>query len=157
MGALEPPEPNVTSGTISRFFGIIQKYIHLTRALAAERGVTVHTAVTDIDIDTFDMDDDRWDLITDFYYHDPSLYGRVMQGLKPGGFFILQNFSLDQPSTNRFGPKNAEWLVAPNQLPRAFAGWRIRYYEDVMVELDEGMHKGHGAVVRLLVEKVGVE
>jgi len=29
--------------------------------------------------------------------------------------------------------------------------------EDVTVELDEGMHKGRGAVVRLLVEKVGVE
>ena len=131
------------------------KGLEKCRALAAERGVTVHTAVADID--TFDVGDDRWDLITDFYYHDPSLYGRVMQGLKPGGFFILQNFSLDQPSTNRFGPKNAEWLVAPNQLPRAFAGWRIRYYEDVTVELDEGMHKGRGAVVRLLVEKVGVE
>ena len=130
------------------------KGLEKCRALAAERSGTVHTAVADID--TFDMGDDRWDLITDFYYHDPSLYGRVMQGLKPGGFFILQNFSLDQPSTNRFGPKNAEWLVAPNQLPRAFAGWRIRYYEDVTVELGEGMHKGHGAVVRLLVEKVGV-
>lgn len=134
---------------------ISAKGLEKCRALASEHGVTVHTVVADID--TFDVGHGRWDLITDFYYHDPTLYARVMQGLKPGGFFILQNFSLDQPSTNRFGPKKAEWLVAPNQLPRAFTGWRIRYYEDVTVELDEGMHKGRGAVVRLLVEKVGVE
>jgi len=123
-------------------------------ALAAERGVTVRTMVADLD--TFAMGDGRWDLITDFYYHEPGLYGRVMRGLKPGGFFILQNFSQEQPATNRFGPKNPQWLVAPNRLPRAFDAWRIRFYEDVIVELDEGMHKGPGAVVRLLVEKTAV-
>ena len=80
-----------------------------------------------------------------------------MQGLKPGGFFILQNFSLDQPSTNRFGPKNAEWLVAPTNFPALLLAGAFGTTEDVTVELDEGMHKGRGAVVRLLVEKVGVE
>ena len=130
------------------------KGLEKCRALARERDVEVRTVVADLD--TFDFGHERWDLVTDFYYHDPSLYERAMDALKPGGFFALQNFSLDQPATNRFGPKNPEWLVGPNQLTRAFDGWRIRYYEDVVVDLDEGMHRGPGAVVRLLVEKTPV-
>lgn len=130
------------------------KGLQKCRALAAERGVTVTTVVADLD--TFDMGRDRWDLITDFYYHDPGLYERVMPALKPGGFFVLQNFGADQRVTNRFGPRSPQWLVDPNQLTRTFAGWRIRHYEDLVVELDEGMHRGPGAVVRLLVEKVPV-
>ena len=109
------------------------------------------------DLDTFDIGAERWDLITDFYYHDPGLYERVMAGLKPEGFFVLQNFSIDQLTTNLFGPRNENWLVPPNQLPRAFAGWRIRHYEDRVVELDEGMHQGPGAIVRLLVQKLPIE
>ncbi len=124
-------------------------------ALAATHGVTVHTIVADLD--TFDLGVERWDVITEFYYHDPALFERVMRGLKPGGHFILQHFSLDQLTTNRFGPRNPAWLVAPNQLPVAFSAWRIRHYEDTIVELDEGMHQGPGAVVRLLVEKTPVE
>ena len=123
-------------------------------ALARERGVTVRTVVADLD--TFDLGSQRWDLVTDFYYHDPKLHARVLAALKPGGFFILQNFSSDQPRTNQFGPREPAWLVAPNQLLTAFAGWRIRHYEDRVVSLDEGMHQGPGAIVRLLVEKVPV-
>lgn len=123
-------------------------------ALAAARGVAVRTVVADLD--TFDLGSERWDLITNFYYHDPALYGPVMEALTPGGFFVLQNFALDQLTTNRFGPRNPAWLVAPNDLTRAFAQWRIRHYEDRIVELDEGMHQGPGAIVRLLVEKAVV-
>ena len=122
------------------------------RQLAAERGVSVRTVVADLD--TFDLGRQAWDLITDFYYHDRALYPRIMPALTPGGFFVLQNFSQDQPGTNRFGPSNPAWLAAPNELTRAFDGWRIRHYEDTVVQLDEGMHKGPGAIVRLLVEKV---
>lgn len=133
---------------------ISAKGLEKCRALARERGVEVQTLVADLD--TFDLGGDRWDLVTDFYYHDPSLYARAMAALKPGGFFVLQNFSVDQPSTNAFGPRQPQWLVAPNQLVTAFASWRIRHYEDVVVELQEGMHAGRGAVVRLLVEKTPV-
>jgi SAM-dependent methyltransferase len=121
------------------------------RALARDRSVEVRTVVADLD--TFDLGRSRWDLITNFYYHDASLYDRAMEALTPGGHFVLQNFSLEQPETNRFGPRDPAWLVGPNELPRAFDRWRIRHYEDVVVDLDEGMHRGPGAVVRLLVEK----
>ena len=77
-----------------------------------------------------------------------------MKALKPGGFFILQDFPIDQPA-NRSGPRNPDYLVSPNQLLAAFAGFRIRHYEDTVVELDEGMHQGLGAVVGLWFGRKG--
>ena len=69
----------------------------------------------------------------------------------------MQNFSVDQPATGHFGPKTPAYLAKPNELLAAFSGYRIRHYEDAVVELIEGMHRGSGAVVRLVVEKTVVE
>ena len=134
---------------------ISAKGLEKCQALARSRGVEVETVVGDLN--DYDMGEDEYDLVTNFYYHDASIFPKVLKALKPGGFFILQNFSVDQPATNRFGPRNPDYLVSPNQLLAAFAGFRIRHYEDVVVELDEGMHRGPGAVVRLLVQKEEAE
>ncbi|MEE2709826.1 MAG: class I SAM-dependent methyltransferase [Gemmatimonadota bacterium] len=123
-----------------------------TRALARQKGVTVNTEVGDLQ-KSYDMGVAKYDLITDFYYHDTSIFPRVMKALKPGGMFILQNFSMDQTNTNTFGPKDPRHLVKPNELLTHFSGYRILYYEDTEVILDEGMHQGPGAVVRLIVVK----
>jgi SAM-dependent methyltransferase len=133
---------------------ISAKGLEKTKLLATARGVSVKTLVADLE--TYDLGQNQWDLITNFYYHKPSIYKRIMPALKPGGMFILENFSVDQPKTNRFGPKNPKRLVEPNSLLQLFSGYRIRYYEDTVVPIDEGMHKGRGAVVRLLVQKTPV-
>jgi SAM-dependent methyltransferase len=123
--------------------------------LARERGVKVRTVVADLM--EYDMGQSRYDLITDFYYYDPTLFSKVMAALKPGGLFVLQNFSTEQPHTGNFGPRNPAYLVRPNELLDHFARFRIRYYEDAVVDLDEGMHQGPGAVIRLIVEKASVK
>ncbi len=125
------------------------------RELAEKRGVRVRTQVANLV--TYDVGNNQYDLITDFYYYDADLFPKVMAALKPGGFFILQTFSIDQPATSRFGPRNPAFLVKPNELLTHFAGYRVRYYEDAVVKLDEGMHRGKGAVVRLIVEKSPVK
>jgi len=119
-------------------------------ALAGERGVTINTEVGDLQ-HGYDIGDAEYDLITDFYYHDTAMFPAVMRALKPGGMFVLQNFSIAQLETNRFGPKNPDYLAKPNELLGHFEGYRILHYEDTIVELDEGMHQGPGAVVRLIV------
>ena len=130
---------------------ISAKGLEKARRLAQEQGVDLQTHVADLN--AYDMGQDQYDLITDFYYHDPAIFPKVMAALKPGGLFILQNFSIDQPATSRFGPRNPAFLVKPNELLERFAQYRIRYYEDTVVELDEGMHRGPAAVIRLIVEK----
>ena len=123
--------------------------------LAKERNTTVNAVVADLT--DYDMGEARFDLITNFYYYDTSIFPQVIEALKPGGMFIFEQFSIDHlkyRETSRFGPSNPDYLVKPNELLEHFKSLRILYYEDTVVELDEGMHKGTAAVIRLIAEKV---
>ena len=122
--------------------------------LAKERNTTVNAVV--VDLTDYDMGEEQFDLITKFYYYEPSIFPQVIDALKPGGMFILEQFSIDHlkyRETSRFGPSNPDYLVKPNELLEHFKSLRILYYEDTVVELDEGMHKGTAAVIRLIVQK----
>ena len=123
--------------------------------LAKERNTTVNAVVADLT--DYNMGEAQFDLITKFYYYEPSIFPQIINALKPGGIFILEQFSIDHlkyRETSRFGPRNPDYLIKPNELLEHFKSLRILYYEDTVVELDEGMHKGTAAVIRLIAEKV---
>lgn len=123
--------------------------------LAKERNTTVNAVVADLT--DYDMGEAQFDLITNFYYYAPSIFPQVIDALKPGGIFILEQFSIDHlkyRETSGFGPRNPDYLIKPNELLEYFKSLRVLYYEDTVVELDEGMHKGTAAVIRLIAEKV---
>jgi tellurite methyltransferase len=123
--------------------------------LAEEKGATVKTVVADLT--DYDLGKAQYDLITNFYYYDKTIFPKVIAALKPGGMFIFDHFStehLKYREQSRFGPRNPDYLVKPNELLEAFKSLRIRYYEDTVVELDEGMHKGTAAVIRLIAQKM---
>ena len=125
--------------------------IEKCKRLAAERGTKVNTvaaALTD-----YDMGKNQYDLITDFYFYDKSIFPKVIDALKPGGIFILEQFSIDHLKYGKFGPRNPDYLVKPNELLDRFKSTRILYYEDIIVERDEGMHKGTAAIIRLIARK----
>lgn len=130
---------------------ISPKGLEKATRMARDRGVEIQTVVADLQ--EYDMGQSQYDLITDFYHYDPTLFPKVMAALKPGGKFILQNFSTEQTATNRFGPRDPAYLVMSGELLGDFAGARILYYEETVVDLNEGMHQGPGAVIRLIVEK----
>ena len=122
--------------------------------LAKERNTTVNAVVADL-MD-YDLGEAQFDLITKFYYYEPSIFPQIIDALKPGGMFILEQFSIDHlkyRETSAFGPRNPDYLIKPNELLEHFKLLRILYYEDTVVELDEGMHKGTAAIIRLIAEK----
>jgi SAM-dependent methyltransferase len=125
--------------------------IEKCRHLAEERGVEVRTVVADLA--EYDMGREEYDLITNFYFLDRSLFPKVIDALKPGGFFVFEQFSVDHLKYGKFGPRNRKYLVEPNELLGLFRSMRILYYEDTAVELDEGMHRGAAAVIRLIARK----
>ena len=112
------------------------------RELANARGVEV-TAV-EADLLAWDMGEGVYDLVTDFYYYEPSLFPAIIRALKPGGHFVFQTFSVDQALLPT-GPSNRAFMVEQDQLLAAFAGWRIRYFEDGV--------SGDEAIVRLIAQK----
>ena len=122
--------------------------------LAEERNTTVNAVVADLT--DYDMGEAQFDLITNFYYYDPSIFPQVIEALKPGGMFILEQFSIDHlkyRETSHFGPRNPDYLIKPHELLEHFKSLRVLYYEDTVVELDEGMHRGTAAVIRLIAQK----
>ena len=123
--------------------------------LAEERGVEVNSIVADLT--DYDMGTEQYDLITNFYFYDKSILPRVIDSLKPGGMFIFETYSRDHPKHSKFGPKNPNYLVKPNELLEIFQSLRILYYEDTVTELDEGMHKGKAALIRLIAKKLESE
>jgi len=112
----------------------------------------VKLTILQTDLLAFDMGEERYDLITSFYYYQPELFPRIKNALCPGGQFILQTFSSDQI---RFGggPRNPAHLVEPNALLHAFSDFRIRRYEDVVGERSIRGKTQPAALVRLLAEK----
>jgi SAM-dependent methyltransferase len=126
--------------------------IEKCKKLAEERSLIVNTVVADLT--DYNMGEAQYDLITNFYFYDKSLFPAIIDALKPGGIFILEQFSTDHPERGgNFGPRNPNYLVKPNELLEAFKSLRILYYEDTVVELNEGMHKGPAALIRLVVQK----
>ena len=60
---------------------------------------------------------------------------------------ILEQFSIDHlkyRETSGFGPRNPNYLIKPNELLEHFKSLRILYYEDTVVELDEGNAQRNG-------------
>ena len=119
--------------------------------LAEERGVVVNSVVADLT--DYDMGSEQYDLITNFYFFDKSILPEVIDSLKPGGIFIFETYSRDHSKHSKFGPKNPDYLVKPNELLEIFKSLRILYYEDTVTELNEGMHKGTAALIRLIARK----
>ena len=77
--------------------------------LAEERNTTVNAVVADLT--DYDMGEAQFDLITNFYYYDPSIFPQVIEALKPGGMFILEQFSIDHLKYRKLATLDHETLT----------------------------------------------
>lgn len=126
--------------------------VRKARALAAERGVSLLGVVADLA--AFDLGVERWDLIADFYYLERSLFPRIRGALRRGGRFVLEHFTSEHPKLGSgYGPQSADLLLAPGELLRAFDGFQILDYEESVVALDDGRHRGPAALARIIARK----
>ncbi len=117
------------------------------RRLAGERGVGVETIAADLL--SFDAGVEKWDLVTNLYFHEPALFPSVRAALKCGGHFLFQTYAKAQAKFG-WGPSNSDHLVDPEELRRAFAGWELLHFAEVENEVESGRRE---AVVQLLASK----
>ncbi len=93
--------------------------IHELREQARVRGLTVDTAIADLEAPTFHVQENGWDLILDCYYLQRSLFPRIRAGVRPGGVAIaivhITNPG-EEPNYKR---------AAPGELRTFFSGWEI--------------------------------
>lgn len=128
-----------------------------TRALAMERGVTVHAEQGDLA--TTDLGEGEWDGIVSVFAHVPipvraALHRRVVTALKPGGFFVLEAYPPRQVGLGTGGPPVVELAMDPADLRTELAGLTFSHLEERSREVREGRyHTGRAWVVQVIATK----
>jgi len=127
------------------------------QTLAAERGVQVQAVVADLA--DFDIGHEEWDAVVSIFCHLPpalraDVYGRVVDGLRPGGVFVLESYTPAQVGRGTGGPSDPELMPTADALCRDLAGMDFRVLREVERDVREGrLHNGLSSVVQVLATK----
>ena len=86
-----------------------------------------------VDLESYRLPSDRYDLIICFYYLQRSLIPQMREALRPGGFLLYETFLIDHHL--QFGrPKHREYCFEHNELLNFFRSFRVLFYREGMVE-----------------------
>lgn len=124
------------------------KGLKKAQKLAREQGVKIKTFL--VDLDQYQIEKERYDLIANFYYLKRRLIPRIKKGIKKGGRVVFETYLLEHRTFGTGGPKQAKYFLKPNELLRLFKNFRILFYR-------EGIFKEGGrkkAVATLIAEKI---
>lgn len=83
----------------------------------------------EIDIDSYYIAPNRYDLIVNINYLDRRLFPQMKDGLKQGGIIIFETFIVAHGEVYH-QPTNIDYVLRKNELLHAFIGLDIIYYEE---------------------------
>jgi 2-polyprenyl-3-methyl-5-hydroxy-6-metoxy-1,4-benzoquinol methylase len=126
---------------------ISEKGLKKAQKLAQGRGVKINTFL--VDLDQYQIEKERYDLIANFYFLKRRLIPRIRKGLKKGGKVIFETYLLEHRKLGTGGPKQAKYFLKSNELLRLFKNFRILFYREGIFR--EGGRKK--AVASLIAEK----
>jgi SAM-dependent methyltransferase len=127
--------------------------------LAQARGVTLRTVHADLE--DYVIEEGAWAGIASIFCHLPSalrsrIHAAVVRGLGPGGVFVLEAYTPDQPALGTGGPQDPDLLVSRDALVRELAGLDLQRCVEVRRAVVEGrMHRGIAAVVQCVAVRRG--
>jgi len=127
------------------------------RALARKTGVTIETEVADLA--DFDMGCNKWDAIVSIFCHLPpplrsNVHRRVVEGLKPGGIFILEAYTPKQLEYKTGGPHESDMMMTLEGLMSELRGLNIELGQEIERDVVEGKyHTGKAHVVQVRARK----
>ena len=128
-----------------------------TQEFAQLSDVSVTTITSDLA--AFPIEANRWDAILSIYCHLPSplrktIHRQVVQGLRPGGVFLLEAFTPQQLNYQTGGPKNVDLLTSLSELKEELQGLDFIIGQELERDVQEGLHHtGVAAVVQVLAFK----
>lgn len=129
------------------------------RDLAASRGVALTTEL--VDLETWTPPTAGVDAVVLIYTHLPGTFRqqahrRLAQGVKSGGWLILEAFHPAQLSFDTGGPKDADMLYTPQLLSADFAGLfmpLLAWHGETLLHEGSG-HQGLAHVTRWIGQKI---
>ncbi len=128
------------------------------RALAAERGVALHTVQADL-VD-FEIGVGCWSGIVSIFCHLPAalrdeLFPRLVEGLAPGGVLLLESYTPAQIGRGTGGPQDVDLLETSAELARRFATLLCEHvWEGERPVVEGAFHSGTASVVQYLGRRV---
>lgn len=126
-------------------------------ALAAERGVSLTTQVSDLA--HFAIEPSVWAGIVSIWCHLPAalrerVHRGIVSGLRPGGVLILEAYTPRQLELGTGGPKLPEMLYSLELAKRDFGELEWLVALETEREIQEGKyHSGRSAVVQLVARR----
>mgnify|MGYP002635926918 CR=1 FL=1 len=93
--------------------------------LAEKNHVNIETRV--VDLETFELEPNTYDVILCTYYMQRDLYKKFQSALKPGGMIVVETYNVDYLKYARF---NRKWALDTNELLDIFKGLRVIRYQD---------------------------
>ena len=107
-------------------------------------------AITAIEADltSYQIQEQTFDVIVDFYYLDRTIIPHLKQGLKNNGLIYFETYTEEQ---RRFGGiSNPDYLLKPNELLFSFLDFFIIYYHERIVTTAQHSK----AIASLIAQKV---
>lgn len=127
--------------------------------LADSRGVHITAIVADLA--DYVIVPESWEGIVSIFCHVPPplrrrVHEQVVRGLTPGGFYVLEGYSVRQLMHGTGGPKSVELLLTLDAVRAELAGLDLLHAGEIERDIHEGaLHAGRSAVVQVIARKPG--
>ncbi len=127
--------------------------------LAAVRGFSIETVHADLA--EYTIEPGHWNGIVSIFCHTPptvraNVHRSVVEGLCPGGVFILEGYSPRQLEYRTGGPPTLELLMDLETIKAELDGLVFKSAEELIRKIHEGQcHQGDGAVIQIIGVKPG--
>jgi len=113
-----------------RTFGVDVKYDSVRDAVAsaAREGLVIRGWCADLTVSPLPVA--AFDVVVVARYLQRDLFAALKASLAPRGCVIYETFTLAQLALDA-GPTSPDHLLQPGELQSLFAGWDVRFYEEV--------------------------
>lgn len=113
---------------------ISQVAVDRGRAEADRRGL--HPTWVVADLDDWRPEPGAFDVITVIRYRNPRLWPRLVSGLAPNGWVLVEHHLQTHLAVS--GPSDEEFRLAPGELLEAFSELRVVFYSETIEPSDSG-------------------
>jgi 2-polyprenyl-3-methyl-5-hydroxy-6-metoxy-1,4-benzoquinol methylase len=117
--------------------------IKKARRLARKNGVQIQPILADLN--DYEIAEESYELIVCFHFLLRDFIPEMIRGLKPGGYIIFENYTLEQLELKPNSVIPKEWLLEKGESKELFSSLKIVKFESV--------NDGVSAVERLIARK----
>ncbi|HZV00864.1 MAG TPA: class I SAM-dependent methyltransferase [Planctomycetota bacterium] len=110
--------------------------LELARSSAKERGVELELVAADLL--RFPIPRGAFAVVLVSHFLERALFPALEAALEPGGVLVYETFTRDQLAFPEAHPRREEFLLAPNELLRAFPTLRVLRYAETTQRLTDG-------------------